>query len=769
MKKSLLFDTPCRILIADDEEMARKQIKRLLEKDLKEHQIEVQVETAETVDGAKQKLSDAGDRPYDVLLLDWRFNEGENGASLLEWRDAEGIAIDTEVIMLTSFQIQERQERALELGAYFYADKSTVLDPDAHAQPDGSGSFLSRRAFVFLVRNCMQRVRIRRQRGKVIDLIGQMHKNLRQVAESVDLDEHVKIVVQIPKQINSTIHKTTIRMPSRHAGHEVTLQRVARDPCGKCIAESSDHSENSPPVPANQGIVGHVYTTGKSYLCNKAIQEDPHFLRTCSHTKAELCVPLKVGYRVIGVLNLESDQENAFTEDDLRAMEMVAEVAAPSIRNASVLRMIMDIASEVVQTVAADGKDHTSERVAAFNSIRLEHVRPLFTLVLDGALRLTNATQGVIFKVDRQNELLQLADERGMGTQAKAAFRETAVDRPKGISRWVARTGDSKCTTGDRVADAELWDNYEPFLDDRVGAQPIKSFLCMPIKLGDEVFGVVDLEDTNPEKFTYLDEVAVEAFANIAASALANTALIESLKERQESDRLRARLQGRAELFALFAHDFKSPLNSIALAIGRCLQLHRKGKFKELQEKLQECQDKFKQAIDENDDLLITAKDAESVESYACVNLRPLIDGAWAELRPDWPDYQIEIDGEFAAGVVQVHGSPVTIRVIVKELIKNAAEAANGRGKIRISASMENPYVRLVFHDDGPGIRREDYERMFQMGFSTKGSSGQGLARARRIMLIQFGDLTVEAASTSGARFVLSLPIPPTGTYPNVQ
>ena len=92
------------------------------------------------------------------------------------------------------------------------------------------------------------------------------------------------------------------------------------------------------PVPEvllpGDGIADRVYRFAMPYLRNENIGDDPSYVMTCPHTRSELGVPLMDGSRVIGVLNLESDQENAFTRYDVEAMRAVAEVAAPSIRNA---------------------------------------------------------------------------------------------------------------------------------------------------------------------------------------------------------------------------------------------------------------------------------------------------------------------------------------------------------------------------------------------------------------------------------------------------
>jgi two-component system, OmpR family, sensor kinase len=74
--------------------------------------------------------------------------------------------------------------------------------------------------------------------------------------------------------------------------------------------------------------------------------------------------------------------------------------------------------------------------------------------------------------------------------------------------------------------------------------------------------------------------------------------------------------------------------------------------------------------------------------------------------------------------------------------------------------------VELVVRDSGPGVAREDRERIFER-FERAGSSlpgiGLGLYIVRRIVDAHHGSVRVESASGSGAAFIVSLPRRPTG------
>ncbi len=54
-------------------------------------------------------------------------------------------------------------------------------------------------------------------------------------------------------------------------------------------------------------------------------------------TRSEMALPLKIGNRVIGVLDVQSRQANAFNQDDLETLQVLADQIALAIENARLL------------------------------------------------------------------------------------------------------------------------------------------------------------------------------------------------------------------------------------------------------------------------------------------------------------------------------------------------------------------------------------------------------------------------------------------------
>jgi diguanylate cyclase (GGDEF)-like protein/PAS domain S-box-containing protein len=91
--------------------------------------------------------------------------------------------------------------------------------------------------------------------------------------------------------------------------------------------------------PIGVGIPGWVVQTGQPALLAD-VRGDERYYACDPDTRSELCVPLRVGERIIGALNLESRRLGAFSEDDLRLLSILAGHLAAVIENARLFEEI---------------------------------------------------------------------------------------------------------------------------------------------------------------------------------------------------------------------------------------------------------------------------------------------------------------------------------------------------------------------------------------------------------------------------------------------
>jgi PAS domain S-box-containing protein len=81
-----------------------------------------------------------------------------------------------------------------------------------------------------------------------------------------------------------------------------------------------------------KGITGWVAQRGESLLVND-VREDPRYIPGDEEILSEMCVPLKVGQKVIGVIDAQNKALNAFSEDDFRLLSIVGGQIATLIEN----------------------------------------------------------------------------------------------------------------------------------------------------------------------------------------------------------------------------------------------------------------------------------------------------------------------------------------------------------------------------------------------------------------------------------------------------
>jgi two-component system, NtrC family, nitrogen regulation sensor histidine kinase NtrY len=121
----------------------------------------------------------------------------------------------------------------------------------------------------------------------------------------------------------------------------------------------------------------------------------------------------------------------------------------------------------------------------------------------------------------------------------------------------------------------------------------------------------------------------------------------------------------------------------------------------------------------------------------------------------------VSIERQFAADLPLVRLDPEQIRRVVINLVDNAIEAMERRGRIVVETQCDYPnhLVRIVVADNGPGIPAGEREKLFLPYYSTKRrGSGLGLAIVRRIIAEHGGTIDVGDNTPRGTRFTIELP-----------
>jgi signal transduction histidine kinase len=100
---------------------------------------------------------------------------------------------------------------------------------------------------------------------------------------------------------------------------------------------------------------------------------------------------------------------------------------------------------------------------------------------------------------------------------------------------------------------------------------------------------------------------------------------------------------------------------------------------------------------------------------------------------------------------------------VLRNLLGNAHKYGRENGTILVAVERHATEVCISVTDDGPGIPREDQERIFDRFFRVRGGgssgTGLGLAIARALVELHAGRVWVESTSGRGSTFRVALPV----------
>lgn len=145
-----------------------------------------------------------------------------------------------------------------------------------------------------------------------------------------------------------------------------------------------------------EGITGWVASSGQTLVCNDVRQEPRYFkIELLPETQAELAVPLRVGERIVGVLDVQSNRHDAFDQGNVTALEILGHQVGIAIENA---RLFQETKQRYEAMVALH---ETSLDIIA----RLETATLLEALLQRGAM-LLGAKAGQLYLYDAQRALI---------------------------------------------------------------------------------------------------------------------------------------------------------------------------------------------------------------------------------------------------------------------------------------------------------------------------------------------------------------------------
>src|SRR6266542_3276038 len=221
------------------------------------------------------------------------------------------------------------------------------------------------------------------------------------------------------------------------------------------------------------------------------------------------------------------------------------------------------------------------------------------------------------------------------------------------------------------------------------------------------------------------------------------------------------------DLVATVAHEFRTPLTSLRMAIHLCAQ-ELVGPLTEKQGDLmaaarEDCE-RLQSIVDDLLDLsriqagrmslAVEPLDAGGLLEAAAGSLRSAADAAGVSLAVSPP-----------ATPLAVQADPERAQLVLTNLIANAVRHTPAGGRVEVQTSVAGELVRFEVRDTGEGIAREHRDRIFEKFYRVPGARsggvGLGLYIARAIVHAHGGELGVESEAGRGSTFWFTLRLAP--------
>jgi diguanylate cyclase (GGDEF)-like protein/PAS domain S-box-containing protein len=285
-------------------------------------------------------------------------------------------------------------------------------------------------------------------------------------------------------------------------------------------------------IPVGQGITGTVVQTGEPLLVPD-VRKEPRYLEASPTVRSELCVPLRVAGRVVGVLNVESRDLGAFTEKDLHLVMTIAGHVGTALEK---LRLFEEIRRHNRELAARNAIAHALSRSLDLDSILEELYREIQRLLSPDTFSIA------LYDPARDRIEVRLVIEEGKRLPSLIA----PLDQAGGLTGWVVRQRQS-LLIHDMEAEAE-----------RLPAKPrhitraARSWLGVPLIARDQVVGAMTVQSFRPAAFDEADRDFLTAVAGQVAMAVEKARLLEAERRaRQQAEalqRLAATLSSTLEL-----------------------------------------------------------------------------------------------------------------------------------------------------------------------------------------------------------------------------
>ena len=143
-------------------------------------------------------------------------------------------------------------------------------------------------------------------------------------------------------------------------------------------------------------------------------------------------------------------------------------------------------------------------------------------------------------------------------------------------------------------------------------------------------------------------------------------------------------------------------------------------------------------------------------------NINEIIEDVIQKAKFSFGNKEITIKKSLDKKLPVIKADKAQIEEVISNLVINAVQAFANKGEVTVKTRLNETHINLEISDNGPGIPKENLEKIFQPFYSSKGygkGTGLGLSIVKRIVNEHGGSVKVRSSAGKGSVFTISLPL----------
>lgn len=500
------------------------------------------------------------------------------------------------------------------------------------------------------------------------------------------------------------------------------------------VAHGLDESWDGVDLNLGQGITGWTALHARPIIVPDVTLE-PRYISARANIRSEMAVPMEDRGSVIGVVNVDSEEINAFDERSLKILSLMTVEASRVVSKLWLIKQLRSKANQLESLV------NISRRITS----EIELDRILLNLATEGRQLLDCHSCGV-FLLSPDNKNLQIHTLIGREQRRIHAVHEIATE-DSAVGTAIHRRKQIEIT--------DLPVSEENDFIYTIQKEGLVSMLCSPIMFKDEIIGVLNAYTRRQHRFNNDEKKVFAILADIGAITIQNSRLYSRIFSTEESLRRNEKLTTLGMLAAEIAHEIRNPLTVIKLLFDSLdLQFDshdvRDKDVVVIREKLNHLEEIVER-------VLSFGRNREGMNTRH--DLNRLIQDCIRLVRLKLNQQRIKIEHAPSPRGVFVEVNKGQIQQVLLNLILNATQAMSHGGRIKITVNENELGAICTIKDNGRGMPKEIQSDIFESFLTNRpGGTGLGLSISKRIMRAHRGDIELVESSSKGTTFKFWLP-----------